>query len=564
MKTIPYSSRASGWRPFVARWFRRRPLRRLLPAVTALAGLLTTCPVSAAPGDLDLQFNGTGWITPPLGTPAPQCAGAAGMAVQSDGKIVISGTLMDATSTFKFFAARFHPNGAFDTSFNGTGFNATHVGPNNHYAWAMALQNDGKILVGGETNSETTRNPVMLRYNTDGTLDTTFGSGGKVVITISSILAPFFNLAVQSDGKILATTGYEVFRFLNDGSLDPLFGTFGMVAGLIDPDGLSPGAEAIAVLPGGKILVAGRTIFRLFPNGIRDATFGASGSMSLPLSTISLALQNDGKILAASHLYNDINQTNLDFAVVRLLPDGGLDPAFNSTGQAGYDFGPGRKDFVQKVVTQPDGKIILIGGSCKNDDSGVDLAAVRFNPNGSRDDTFGPGGRVLSTFGDQAARCSAAALQVDGKLLLGGSLTPVDGGVSRVLLARFIAMEYTSFEAWRSTWFGFPDNSGPGANTNDFDGDGLANLTEFAFGLNPGSGTSLQLPGFTLAGGNITGAFTQPAGVSGITYTAQWSPSMLPGSWTSIPDTGTGGAHLFTIPAGAGPRKFFRYTVTEP
>lgn len=119
-------------------------------------------------------------------------------------------------------------------------------------------------------------------------------------------------------------------------------------------------------------------------------------------------------------------------------------------------------------------------------------------------------------------------------------------------------------EAWRQQYFGIPTNTGNAADSFDFDNDGLVNIVEYAFGLNPVSGSSAALPQPQLLAGVFGVSFTQPSGVSGITYKAEWSNSLASGSWAAIADTGTGATHTFNLPAGTDPRVFFRYIVTVP
>lgn len=121
-----------------------------------------------------------------------------------------------------------------------------------------------------------------------------------------------------------------------------------------------------------------------------------------------------------------------------------------------------------------------------------------------------------------------------------------------------------AIEAWRQLYFTVTTNTGDAANDFDFDHDGLVNLVEFAFGLNPLQSGSLALPQPQLTAGVLSAGFTQPADASGITYGAEWSTDLTAEGWTSIPDTGTGTSHLFTVPAGGHPKLFLRYTVTIP
>ncbi|MCX6876808.1 MAG: choice-of-anchor D domain-containing protein [Verrucomicrobia bacterium] len=122
----------------------------------------------------------------------------------------------------------------------------------------------------------------------------------------------------------------------------------------------------------------------------------------------------------------------------------------------------------------------------------------------------------------------------------------------------------TALEDWRLTWFGTTSDSGNAADTFDFDNDGLVNLIEFAFGLNPTQGNSLALPQPRLIAGVFGVTFTQPAGVSGITYGAEWSTTLAAASWTAIADTGTGSTHTFNVPANGNPQMFLRYALTAP
>jgi hypothetical protein len=125
-----------------------------------------------------------------------------------------------------------------------------------------------------------------------------------------------------------------------------------------------------------------------------------------------------------------------------------------------------------------------------------------------------------------------------------------------------------ALQAWRQTYFGSIDNIGDGADLNDFDKDGLANILEFAFGLNPKTNSAGMLPRSQRSGDNFVVSFTQPVGVSGITYGAEWSQMLLPGSWTAVADTGNTGAsppqHTFSVPIGTKTKLYMRLKVTNP
>ena len=122
----------------------------------------------------------------------------------------------------------------------------------------------------------------------------------------------------------------------------------------------------------------------------------------------------------------------------------------------------------------------------------------------------------------------------------------------------------TPLQLWRLTNFGSPDNTGPGADLNDFEKDGVVNLIEYALGLNPKQNSAGFLPQAQRIGGNLVMNVTQPAGVSGITYGAEWSPTMAAGTWLPVADTGTGNQHTFSVPMGTNKRIFMRFKVSIP
>jgi hypothetical protein len=119
-------------------------------------------------------------------------------------------------------------------------------------------------------------------------------------------------------------------------------------------------------------------------------------------------------------------------------------------------------------------------------------------------------------------------------------------------------------EYWRFTHFGNSENSGDGADTHDYDHDGIANLVEYAFGLDPKQNSSGQLPQWQKNGSNIILSFTQPGGVSGITYGAEWSTTLQAGSWHPVTDTGTPPQHVFSVPTTGNPKLFLRIKISNP
>ena len=241
-----------------------------------------------------------------------------------------------------------------------------------------------------------------------GDLDPTFGTGGKVV---SSFGAPFdaaSAVAIQPDGKIvLAGSAFNgdflVVRYNPNGSLDPSFGTGGLVTTDL---GGSDGAVAISVRPSGKILVAGATTAnpgdpmafaaaRYNPDGSLDTSFGTGGKATAPYGghTISVAIEGDGSFDLAGTVFN----ADADFRVARYLPNGTPDASFGTGGIVTTDLGAW--DTAWSIVAQPDGKLVVGGNSGNGADIGT-FALARYDPNGSLDASFGANGVVTTEISD--------------------------------------------------------------------------------------------------------------------------------------------------------------------
>lgn len=170
----------------------------------------------------------------------------------------------------------------------------------------------------------------------------------------------------------------------------------------------------------------------------------------------------------------------------------------------------------------------------------------------------GSGGGPTSTVGQDAV-----LHLLDGNIYIDIKFTSWGGSGGAFSYTRS-SPPLTPLEAWRVLYFNSRENSGDAADTFDYDHDGLVNIVEYAFGLDPKQGGSVALPVPQLSGGSFGVTFTQPVGVSGVTYKAEWSTTLGSNSWTSIPDTGLGNTHTFSVPAGANPRLFLRYVITGP
>jgi uncharacterized delta-60 repeat protein len=389
-------------------------------------------------GSLDTSFNSTGKVLTDLGSRSTDYAFA--IAVQSDGRILVAGH-SNASGLNDFAVVRYNANGTIDTSFGSAGKVLTDLGSNSwDIASAMALQSDGKILVAGYSDGSGSNDFALVRYNTNGTLDASFGSSGKVLTDLGVNSADYIKAVfVQSDGKILVagpsnasgSDDFAVVRYNTDGTLDTSFNSTGKV--LTDLGlGSNDQANSIIVQGDGKILVAGTSnasgtddfaIVRYNSDGTLDTSFGSGGKGRTDIGASSsdqayaLVMQSDGKISVAG-------QSNAsgsdDFALVRYNADGTLDASFNSTGKVLTDFGAGSYEYASAIVKQVDGKIIVAGSS--NASGSDDFAVTRYNVDGTLDSTFGSAGKVLTDIGSSSTDwTSAIAVQSDGKILVAGT-----------------------------------------------------------------------------------------------------------------------------------------------
>jgi hypothetical protein len=175
------------------------------------------------------------------------------------------------------------------------------------------------------------------------------------------------------------------------------------------------------------------------------------------------------------------------------------------------------------------------------------------------------GDNTNGQLGDNTTAHHTAAASVDTSAL---AAEPVfmfaDSGASAQHSLAVVALPgaaLSALESWRQAQFGSPADSGDGANLNDFDRDGIPNLVEYAFGLDPRKDSSGQLPQARLVAGEWVLSFTQPAGMSDIVYGAEWSPTLQAGTWQAVPDTGSGNDHRFAIQVAGAPQGFMRLKV---
>ncbi|AEV16768.1 hypothetical protein TCCBUS3UF1_17270 [Thermus sp. CCB_US3_UF1] len=379
---------------------------------------------TGARGELDPTFGSGGKVTTDLGS---SFDGAHALVLQPDGKLVAAGYSSNALGLADFALVRYNPDGSLDTSFGSGGKVTTEVVQGDDKAYALVLQPDGKLVAAGYS-SEGLGDFALVRYNPDGSLDPSFGTGGKVTTNFHFDVA--HALVLQPDGKLVAAgwsqigsnSYFALVRYNPDGTLDTSFGNGGKVTTEVGSS--SDGANALVLQPDGKLVAAGYSrnaagdydvaMVRYNPDGSLDTSFGSRGKVITPVfSTFgsALVLQPDGKLVAAGFSTNSAG--NDDFALVRYNPDGSLDRSFGTGGKVTTDLGLPR-DIVHSLVLQPDGRLVAAGSSNN------DFALVRYNPDGSLDPSFGIGGKVTTAVGSSYDIAHALVLQPDGRLVAAG------------------------------------------------------------------------------------------------------------------------------------------------
>ena len=289
----------------------------------------------------------------------------------------------------------------------------------------VLLQSDGKIVVIGDSYSSGRYAGAVARFNSDGSVDNTFRSIGSVRTSISSNYYDehTFGGLIQSDGKIVVVSSYDyngnsicLVRYNSNGNKDNSFGSSGIAWNSISGNGFlkafSGYGGSVAVQTDGKIIVAGRSknssgyyqfaLTRFLPDGTLDATFGSSGTVRNFISggtnyddeANSVAIQSDGKIVAGGISYGGTSSNLRAFAVARYNSDGSLDSDFGSGGTArnNIDGGDGTRDEAYGVAIQGDGKILLVGKSFGTGSGG--MAIARYTTTGALDNSFGTAGTV--------------------------------------------------------------------------------------------------------------------------------------------------------------------------
>jgi uncharacterized delta-60 repeat protein len=406
-------------------------------AVAALAVLAGASLVAASPASFGPRSTEKASETPQVSIDL-----ARSLAVAPDGKLVVAG-LSRKGGRYVWAVARYSSNGRLDRSFGSGGRVLTEFGSGTvNAADAVAAQPDGKVIVAG--SGEVARRGhtgfALARYSVHGRLDPSFGRGGHVVTAFNVLPGEQFSVtaasavAIETDGKLVVAGGrggvdsrdFALARYTARGKLDPSFGRGGKVVTALGSSHQAQPA-AVAIQPDGKIVAAGWiltrgrqpssefVVARFTVRGKLDPSFGRGGSVAtgfrLGGEASGVAVQADGKLVVAGSVNTD------SFGVVRYTADGKLDPSFGAGGKVITDVASGGAiAHVSGLALQPDRKLVVSG----NAEGSITL--IRYTAGGDLDSSFGRGGVVITDLGPgRQAQAQAVAIQRDGKIVAAGS-----------------------------------------------------------------------------------------------------------------------------------------------
>ena len=387
-------------------------------------------------GTLDTSFDSDGIV---ITTFSGFDANVQSIIIQPDKKI-IAGGIISKGGINQFGLARFNSDGSLDVSFGNLGKVISDY-PDLMLLSSIALQSDGKIVVAGNLFNSifTVSHFVLVRYDTNGLLDRTFGIDGRVITSISNKIDKITSIIIQNDGKIIASgttsddlnySDISIVRYNPDGTLDASFGNNGITVTSIRTWDFG---YAIALQNDNKIVISGSTsnefnpvfgpdydflVLKYDKFGVLETTFGNGGSVIIGTTdanekALSINVLSDGKIaIAGEH-----HILKYSFMISKLLPNGAVDTSFGNNGLVLNDLA---SQFIESVVMQIDGKFLITeyngtGGCCS-----ADIKLIRFLEDGNFDTTFGTNGIVTADFLNENNQANSIAVQDDGKIIIGG------------------------------------------------------------------------------------------------------------------------------------------------
>jgi uncharacterized delta-60 repeat protein len=427
----------------------------LLLAAFAFSAYSQTCPY--LPGCLDDSFGNGGVVTTSVNSNTSN-GWANAVVVQSDDKIVVAADSHNAENpnTSDFYVLRYLPGGTLDSGFGTGGVARITITAAADYErpYAVAIQADGKILVGGIVVGKTWT-AAVARLNTDGSLDSSFGTAGKITFTyINKENAQVTKIRVASNGAIVlgGTSGgnFGIARLTPSGKFDTSFNGSGKISVSVSaPKSAQDGGFSdLVIQPDGKYLASGLSssgprqprswsLVRLNPNGTLDLNFGSNGKLTHNLggnwsNPRNLHVYSDGSILAVGERLTSPYST---YVFIRYLSNGQLDTSFGSSGMLMREAGGASR--IEGMFVEGDGKIVGAGHWRDPNNTNTNLMIMRLHADGSMDESFGTGGFTFIDLNGLNDAGHDLAVQSDGKYVLAGIASLGSGIPSSIGLYRF-------------------------------------------------------------------------------------------------------------------------------
>src|SRR5262245_29440265 len=435
-------------------------LRALIPCLVLALSLLPGI-ATAAPGDLDPSFDGNGLLSSKFGNSE---AGALTVFQQADGKLVLAGWGSDRNG---FMVVRVAADGTPDSSFSSDGVASVAFSEFSAMPLAGLQQKDGKLVLAGRCDCAIERGEdiALARFNSDGTLDASFGNGGKVSLDIGGSHDLARGVIQQPDGKLViaggSVTGQRyrgVFaRFNVNGALDTSFGTGGMT--FVDFGGNSGFGfvfDDVAQELDGKLVAVGGVndepdqydvgIARVSASGALDSSFDGDGVLRVDVNgnidqAFAVAIQTDEAIVVAGSTVASAAESSSRALLLRVKGDGSLDNRFGAGGKAVVDLG--NDAYLSAIVAQADGRLVATGSRSRDVSGpnmmlaarGQDMILARFNSDGTLDASFGLEGVATADFGSGRTAPESFGVdlvrQTDGKYVAVGPNSDFSFGAAR-------------------------------------------------------------------------------------------------------------------------------------
>jgi uncharacterized delta-60 repeat protein len=432
---------------------------RVSPIIFCVSVLFAVHFAVAQPGTLDTTFGSGGFVTTSVNF-FTASGWATAVAVQPDVNIVAAVTSYNYENTGRdFYVLRYAADGTLDPNFGSGGvvrfaFDST---VNSETPEALALQPDGKILVAGRVG--TSADAGIARLNSDGSLDLTFGNGGKVMfVYVNRAVAAVNAIAVHSDGRIVvagASDGinFALARFKPDGTFDTTFNGTGKVTIAMATKQSSARIDDLVIQSDGKYVASGvsgatkqnpqtMALVRVNNNGALDSTFGSGGKVITNFGGAwsvarKLAIDSAGRIVVGGDWLGSVGTSGdpSSYVFLRYLTNGQLDSTFGSAGKVIFTANSFRR--MESMAIQSDGKIVGAGWHRNPITLETDIAVLRINVNGALDAGFGTGGFTFTDYNGSMDEAHDMAIQADGKIVVAGTLNGY-GSNGSAGLARYL------------------------------------------------------------------------------------------------------------------------------